>query len=325
MNKLFLAKILDKKEKKMEQFRKVKSPHDGLLLDVLEVLPDNQPIKGIVQIVHGMQEHKERYLPFMEYLAQRGYACIASDHRGHGKSILHRKDLGYFYDETAEAIVADLDVVNSTLRLRYPHVPFFMIGHSMGTLVCRKYLKTNDENLAGLILSGPVYENPNASVGEKLINLIQRYKGDRYISTGLAKLVEGSFDKKFKGDQKNRWLSTNPQNVQEFNADELCGHPFTLNGYKNLMILIQDAYDPKGWKIRNPYLPILFAAGQDDPVIKNKKEFEEMQNFLKARGYKMVQGKLYPNMRHEILNEVDRRQVFEDFYRFLQSNRITSH
>lgn len=309
----------------MEQFRKVRSTQDGLLLDVIEILPDNQPVKGIVQVVHGMQEHKERYLPFMEYLAQRGYACIASDHRGHGKSVLHRKDLGYFYDETGEAIVDDLDRVNATLRLRYPHVPFFMVGHSMGTLVCRKYLKTHDENLAGLILSGPVYENPMASAGEKLINLIAHYKGDRYISPNLAKLVEGSFDKKFSGDQKNRWLSANPKNVQEFNADELCGHPFTLNGYKNLMILVQDAYDPKGWKVKNPYLPILFVAGQDDPVIKDEREFEEMQKFLKDRGYKAVKGKLYPEMRHEILNEVDRRKVFEDFYDFFQDNRTTSY
>lgn len=308
----------------MQQFRKVKSKHDGLMLDVLEILPDHQPVKGIVQIVHGMQEHKERYVGFMEYLAQHGYACIASDHRGHGQSIKHRKDLGYFYDETGDAIVDDLNTVCADLRLRYPHVPVFMIAHSMGTLVARKYLKNYDGDLAGLILSGPVYENPKASAGEKLIHLIERYKGDHYISSTIVRMVEGSFDKHFKGTQKNRWLSTNSDNVEAFNNDELCGHPFTLNGYKNLMLLVQDAYDPKGWKVKNPDLPILFAAGQDDPVIGNEKEFTQMQEFLKKRGYSHVSGKLYPNMRHEILNEVDRRKVFEDFYNFLEKHNQTA-
>ena len=308
----------------MQQFRKVKSKHDELMLDVMEVIPDHEPVKGIVQIVHGMQEHKERYLAFMEYLAQHGYACIASDHRGHGQSVRHRKDLGYFYDETGDAIVDDLHTVCADLRLRYPHVPVFMIAHSMGTLIARKYLKTNDRDLSGLILSGPVYENPAASAGEKLIHLIERYRGDHYISSRISKMVEGSFDKHFKGTQKNRWLSSDSSSVESFNQDELCGRPFTLNGYKNLMILVQDAYNPKGWAVKNPDLPILFAAGQDDPVIGNEKEFNEMQEFLKARGYRDVQGKLYPDMRHEILNEVDRRQVFEDFYHFLEDHTKTA-
>ncbi len=309
----------------MQHFRKVKSKYDGLLLDVIEVLPDHQPVKGIVQIVHGMQEHKERYLAFMEYLAQHGYACLAADHRGHGQSVRHRKDLGYFYDETGEAIVHDLSEVCEDLRLRYPHVPVFMIAHSMGTLIARKYLKTYDSNLAGLILSGPVYENPTASAGQKLIHLIELYKGDHYVSSRIAKMVEGSFDKRFKGSLKNRWLSCNVENVEAFNQDELCGHPFTLNGYKNLMILVQDAYDSKGWKVKNPNLPILFAAGQDDPVIGNEKEFMKMQEFLKERGYQDVTSKLYENMRHEILNEVDRRRVFEDFCHFLDNHTNTAH
>ncbi len=303
----------------MERTRKVKSPSDGLMLDVLEVIPETEP-KGIVQIVHGMQEHKERYLPFMEYLAHEGFVCVAGDHRGHGKSVKEEKDLGYFYDETGDAIVEDLDAVNGPIRLEYPHLPFFMIGHSMGTLIARKYLKTHDKNLSGLILSGPVYENPKAGAGKMLIDVLRKYKGDRYVSKHISKLVEGSFDKGLKGDTPNRWLSTNEDNVKAFNEDPLCGNPFTLNGYRNLLQLVQDVYSDSGWKVQNPNLPILFAAGEDDPVIGGKKEYAKLVQSLKDKGYTNVSSTLYPQMRHEILNEVNRKQVFEDFDHFLEEN-----
>lgn len=304
----------------MERIRTVKSPSDGLELDVLEVLPDTDEIRGVVQIVHGMQEHKERYRPFMEFLAHRGYACVCSDHRGHGKSVKKPEDLGYFYDETGDAIVEDLAAVNANLRFENPHVPFFMIGHSMGSLISRKYLKNHDGELSGLILSGPVYKNPKAPLGKKLINAVSHYRGSKYVSKPIAKLAEGSYDDGLDGTLKNRWLSRNEENVKAFNADPLCGKPFTLNGYRNLMSLIEDVYSTKGWKLKNPNLPILFAAGDEDPVIGSRRDFAQMQQFLKDCGYTNVSGRLYPRMRHEILNEVNRNEVYEDFYNFLQEN-----
>lgn len=301
----------------MERYRKVKSPADQLVLDVVDVVPNGE-VKGVVQIVHGMQEHKERYLPFMEYLAHEGYVCVAGDHRGHGKSVKNEKDLGYFYDETADAIVEDLDAISAHVRLEYPHLPFFMIGHSMGTLVARKYLKNHDKNLDALILSGPVYENPKAGAGKMLVDVLRKYKGDRHISKRVAKMVEGSFDKGIKGDMPNRWLSVNEENVKTFNNDPLCGNPFTLNGYHNLLQLVQDVYSDEGWKVRNPNLPILFAAGEDDPVIGGKEEFAKLVQSLKDKGYTNVSSHLYSEMRHEILNEINRKQVYEDFEHFLK-------
>lgn len=305
----------------MERYRKVKSPSDGLMLDVVETLPDNGEVLGIVQIAHGMQEHKERYLEFMNFLAEEGYAVVCGDHRGHGKSIENPDDLGFFYDETGDAIANDLNAVRQNLEIEYPHAPVFLIGHSMGTLVARKYIKSFDDRIDGLILSGAVYQNPGVRPGKMLINVISSLKGKRYISPGIAKMVEGSFDKGIPGDQKNRWLSYNEENVKRFNEDEICGKPFTLNGYRNLMQLIIDCYSTRGWKMKNPDLPIFFAAGAEDPVIGNEKEFEKMQKFLKDRGYKNVSGKLYPHMRHEILNETNRELVYEDFCSFLEAHR----
>lgn len=305
----------------MERNLTVKSPSDGLELDVLEILPDNSEVVGIVQIAHGMQEHKERYRNFMNFLASKGYAVVCADHRGHGKSIQNPEDLGYFYDESGDAIVNDLNAVQENLRQQYPDVPVFLIAHSMGTLVARKYIQSFDDRISALVLSGPVYKNPAAKLGKMLIRIIRTFKGDRHISKFVANLIEGSFDKGIAGEQKNRWLSYNEENVERFNADPICGKPFTLNGYANLLQLLIDCYSTNGWAMKNPQLPIFFVAGAEDPVIGNANQFEKMQQFLKERGYQHVEGKLYEKMRHEILNETDRQRVYEDLYTFLEAHR----
>lgn len=300
-----------------EKYRRIHSRADGLPLEMLEVVPKGE-VKGIVQICHGMQEHKERYLDFMDFLANQGYACVAHDHRGHGGSVRDPKDLGYFYDETADAIVDDINDVQDQMRLKYPHVPVYLFGHSMGSLVARKYLKKYDDRIDGLILSGAVYENPGAKAGLKLVKLIARLRGDDYISEKVQKLIDGSFDKNIEGDLKNRWLSCNEENVKAFNADEKCGFPFTLNGYSNLLQLVLDVFSDKGWQMKHPDLPILFLAGEEDPVIGGKEEFEKSQQALRDRGYRDVSAKLFKNMRHEILNEVNRMDVYEDVLAFLE-------
>lgn len=303
----------------MERYRTVRSKADKLPLDVLEVIPEGEVI-GIVQIVHGMQEHKERYLHFMRYLGTHGFACIAADHRGHGKSIREPEDLGYFYDPHGKAIVEDLEVTSAHLRLEYPHVPFFMLAHSMGTLVARKYIKDHDRTLSGLILSGPVYNNPAAKTGRRLVDALSRVQGDKHVSKTVSKLVEGSFDRQVEGTQKNRWLSTNEESVEAFNQDPLCGHPFTLNGYRNLLLLVEDVYSEQGWKVAAPDLPILFAGGENDPVIGSPQEFENQAKFLESLGYRHVHRHLYPHMRHEILNEINREHVYEEFAAFFKEH-----
>ena len=301
----------------METYRKVKSKSDGLDLEILEVIPEGK-VKGIVQIVHGMQEHKERYLHFMEYLAAHGYACIAHDHRGHGNSVKDVQDRGYFYDEKASAIVEDINDVAEDLRRRYPNVPVYMLGHSMGSLVVRKYLKKHDDKISKLIITGPVWNNPASGPGLGLVRILDKLRGGKTVSPFVEKISNGSFDKKIPGDTKNRWLSVNEDNVNDFNNDPANGFPFTLNGYKNLLQLVRDVYSPKGWQMKNSGLPVLFLGGEQEPVIGSPKEFDNTVQKLKDRGYTDVSKKLYPNMRHEILNETHRMEVYEDILKFLE-------
>lgn len=303
----------------MERYRTVISQFDRLKLDVLEIIPDDS-IEGIALILHGMQEHKERYRPFMDYLARHHFLAVSYDHRGHGKSVVCHEDLGYFYDETAQAIVHDVHTIISQLKIKFPHLPLFLVAHSMGTLIARCYLKEHDTDIDGMILSGAVYENPMAKAGKMLVDVLARYQGGRHVSPRIAKLVEGSFDDKVEGEGVNHWLSSNADNVDAFNNDPLCGNAFTLNGYQNLLKLVINAYSKKGWHVGNPRLPILFAAGEDDPVIGSPDEFIKMQDFLRERGYVHLHSRLYPDMRHEILNEAGREEVFEDFYHFIKEH-----
>ena len=119
----------------------LESHHDRLLLHGLVVRPEQEPCRGILQVAHGMCEHKERYLPFLQEMADHGYLCIIHDHRGHGESVRQPEDLGYFYPDGGTAIVSDLYQVTRWIREQYPELPLYLFGHSMGSLVVRCYLK----------------------------------------------------------------------------------------------------------------------------------------------------------------------------------------
>ena len=125
------------------------SQADGLEISVLALLPDGkkEEYRGIVQLVHGMSEHKERYLPFMEYLAEKGYVTVIHDHRGHGKSIRREEDLGYMYGGGAKAMLTDIHTVNKKIRDRFKNLPLILFGHSMGSLAVRAYAASHADRM----------------------------------------------------------------------------------------------------------------------------------------------------------------------------------
>ena len=117
----------------------IPSEYDGLKLDGILISPESE-IKAVIQLVHGMDEHKERYIDFMRFLAQNGYACFIHDHRGHGASLKNEEDIGYFYDAKAEVVVEDAYQITKYLRNRFGTKKIILFGHSMGSMVVRKYI-----------------------------------------------------------------------------------------------------------------------------------------------------------------------------------------
>lgn len=297
----------------------INSNCDNLPISLTIFTPEDQ-IKGIFQIAHGMSEHKERYYDFMEYLTNQGYIAVINDHRGHGKSILEKEDLGYFYEENANFIVEDLHQITLYLKELYPNKHVTLFGHSMGSMIVRKYIKKYDNDINKLIVCGSPSKNPLVNVAIWLTNTMIKKKGDRYRSELLHQLSIGNLNKKVKNNEKSShsWLCADRKIVQKFDKDKLCGFVFTLNGFKNLFKLMKEIYDEKDWKLYNEKLPIFFIAGSEDPIIKGKRNWIKSQNFLKKIGYKNVTGKLYEGLRHEILNEKNNTEIYGDIINFIK-------
>ena len=299
----------------MEEYLKIKSDFDGLQLDVLLEIPEK--VKGIVQIAHGMAEYKERYLGFMKFLCANGYVACINDHRGHGNSVKDPKDLGYFYDKTGKAIVDDVHQITLYLKERFPNVPVILFGHSMGSFVVRAYTRLYDKDIDKLVVCGSPSYNSAAKVGVGLIDFLIALKGERNISKMMVNMATGGYDKPYAAEGHNAWLSVNKENVEKYNNDPKCGFPFTLNGYRNLMVLMQDAYAKDGWKLNNKDLPVLFISGSGDPCAESKEKWQEAIADMKSHGYNNVTGKMYEGYRHEILLDDCKEEVMKDVLEFI--------
>ncbi len=297
-----------------EENIKIISDQDSLELDCLLIKP-NKEIKAIVEIAHGMNEHKERYIDFMKFLAKNGYASFIHDHRGHGKSIKNNNDLGYFYEDNASYVVEDLHQINEYLKNKFKDKKIILFGHSMGSMIVRKYISKYAHTIDGLIVCGSPSKNNASKLGLKVVKLLKSIKGERYRSEFVKKLMFGGFDKK--GSEPNSWVCHNKEILKLYNEDELCKYTYTLNGYENIIKLMIDIYNPKIYNRNNLDLPIYFIAGNDDPVIKSKKDFNEAINFLKKIGYHNIDNTLYDDMSHEILNEINNNLVYDDILNWL--------
>lgn len=295
----------------------INSKCDNLPISVTIFIPETE-IKGIFQISHGMAEHKERYYNFMKFLTNNGYITIINDHRGHGKSIKSREDLGYFYDTKAEYIVEDLHQITLYIKERYPDKKMILFGHSMGSMVVRKYLKKYDKDIDKLIVCGSPSKNPFSKIGVIVSKCINMIKGEKYRSNFIQKMAFGNYNKNLKNVvSPNSWVCANEDSVEKYDKDELCGFIFTTNGFENLFRLMGDIYNQNGWVLDNKEIPILFIAGSDDPVIINKEKWLQSQEFLKKLGYVNISNKLYDGLRHEILNEGNNEAIYNDILDFI--------
>lgn len=293
---------------------KIKSEKDNLNLSIAIIEPKVKP-KEIVQISHGMSEHKERYYDFMKYLSDNGYICVIHDHRGHGASVKSEKDLGYFYSENIDFLVDDLYKITKYIKNKYPNLKVNLFSHSMGTLVARNYLKKYDEEISKVILCGPPTKNNLASLGviiAKVLNIFYKKNTPNKI---LNKMTFGIYNKNEK--MENGWISENIENVKKYNQDKLCGYVFTTNGFINLYKLMKKAFDKKDWKPKNKKLKVDVIAGENDSVIQNKLKFQGLVDFLREVGYESIESKLYKNMKHEILNEKNNNTVYKDILDFI--------
>lgn len=299
----------------------IKSQHDNLELGTSLRIP-SQP-RGILQLVHGMAEHRERYHDFMDYCAEQGLIVIIHDHRGHGTSVRSTDDRGYFYENGITGIIEDVHQITLYVKERFPKLPLTLFGHSMGSLVVRCYMQKYDSDVDGLIVCGSPSKRFGAGAGKIAVQLLSLPFGKRYRSHFVNSLAFSGYNKKFgKVTSPNSWIVSDPAVVEAYDADERDGFTFTLNGFAVLFGLAKKAYEKQGWVMQNPQVPIFFIAGADDPCIISEKDFAKAVKFMRDRGYKDVTSKLYPGMRHEILNETHKAEVWSDIIKFIDSKII---
>lgn len=291
---------------------KIPASADNLELSLMVVEPESSPI-GVVQLVHGMCEHKERYIPFMEFLAANGYACVIHDHRGHGESVKDSEDLGYMYKGGWKAMVDDTKVVCDWAKSEYSSIPHTLFGHSMGSLVVRCFAKRYDKSIDKLIVCGAPSANPVAGIGIGIAKISAFFHGERYRPALLQNMSLGAYNKKFESEGwPNAWLCKDEEILKAYLEDPLCQFRFTCNGFICLLKLMKDCYSAKGWKSPKASLPVYFISGSDDPCAVSEKAIGEAAEFMRKVGYANTSLKLYPGMRHEILNEVGKEEVWND-------------
>ena len=272
--------------------------------------------KAAVQVVHGMEEHKERYYAFAEYLAEKGFTVVVSDLRGHGEDaplLSHIAD-----DEGETLLIQDQKAIADYIGERFPGLPIILFGHSMGTIISR-VLMQEDARWLAVALSGYVNPNPASGVAVKMGNVVRKMKGPKGYSGMLTKLALGPYVKSVP-DRKTDldWLSYNEDNIMKYIDDPLCGEEFTVGSYQALFRLLDKMGKAGEYKAVKADMPILLIAGADDPCTGGEKGRAASKEVLEKAGYADVRVITYDHMRHEILNETEKDKVYEDLKSFFE-------
>ena len=299
------------------------------LIRAMLYLPENyevlleKPLQ-LVQIVHGMAEHVKRYEPFCFYLAEKGIAVCLHDQAGHGASAESPEKTGFFGIDNGYLRL--LDDVRKTRRLALERlgqesVQTFLLGHSMGSLISRLYCTEINHELSGAIFSGTTGFNPMVYGGLKLAERSIRLNGPLYKDAYLAKLTGRGFLKRIDNpDTEVDWLTHDREIVKAYNDDPLCGFTFTAAGYADLYRLLI-AVSSKKWAEKMPAdLPLYLFSGEQDPVGQYGKGPRQVHRWLEAAG-RFATLKLYPEGRHEMLNEINRKQVWHDIMNWLNQHK----
>lgn len=308
----------------MESSTLAVSATDGTSLHTYRWLPEGPP-RAIIQIAHGMAEHSARYERFAEALTNAGYAVYANDHRGHGQTA-SQADHGYFADHDGfSTVVGDMSSLTEFAQAEHPGVPVVLFGHSMGSFLSRAYAAQHGARLAALVLSGTAGDpGPLAAVGKRLAGLQARVRGRHHTSGLMDKLTFGQFNTKFKPNRTAfDWLSRDDAEVDKYVADPLCGNVFTAAFYADLLDGVQQVNKPGAYAAVPADLPILVFAGELDPVGDSGKGPREVADRYREAGVSDVTTTIYPDARHETLNDTNRDEVTADVLAWLDERLPT--
>lgn len=305
-------------QKKVEFASSTYNEEVTLYGDIFEPLEE---AKGIIELIHGMAEHRKRYEDFAAFLAENGYITVIYDQRGHGETCGAVENQGYMSDvDNFDAMVQDAHLVNEEIKKMYPDKKFILMGHSMGSFITQRYIELYPESIDAAILSGTNYTK---SLLYKLGAIIAKGEvkkhGRKYISKKLISLSFGSYNKAFKPNRTEYdWLSVNEANVDKYIADPYCGADFSASYFMDLIINFNTI--AKEYNKTPKDLPIYMFSGSKDPVGNNGKGVKKLYNQYQKLHIADVSMKLYENKRHEMLNEDNKEEVYNDVLNWINKH-----
>lgn len=282
-------------------------------------LPQGTP-HGILQISHGMAEHMGRYEEFAKFLCMKGYIVCGNDHIGHGKTAKNKEDLGYLAKSNGfDYLVTDLNLLYIYVSGKFPGVPYFLLGHSMGSFAARLYIAKH-QGLSGAIISGTGASKAILPLAAK-IKSATGTRGSKRPSHLLDKLAFGSFNVGIENPKTpSDWLSRDEKRVADYITDPLCGFKFSASAFGDLFSAMHKANGRECFKQTPKELPILMISGDRDPVGDFGRGVQKVFDEYKAAGQKNIELLLYKGGRHEMLNEINREEVFADIEAFISQN-----
>ena len=280
-------------------------------------MPHTKEVKGVLQITHGMVEFIERYETFAKFLTTKGYVVVGHDHIGHGQSVASKEDLGYFCEKNpSDVLVEDMHKLRNIVQEEYTDTPYFMLGHSMGSFLLRKYLAVHNNDLYGAVIMGTGFIPEKRTKAALLLTaIVTRLRGSRHRSKLIQSLAFGSDYREFDMTGKNpanSWLTKDIYVVQAYYKEPRSSFMFTVNGYKGLFEAVHFSCNPQNAAKLPKDLPLFFVSGAKDPVGGMGTGVKQAYDMYKEAGMSDLTYRLYENDRHEILNETDKQTVFDD-------------
>lgn len=283
--------------------------------------PEGKP-KAVVQIVHGIAEYAQRYSPFAEFLTSHGFLVVAEDHMGHGGSIGKPEEMGCFQGGWFAAVADTYRLLRDTKK-EFPDVPYVLFGHSMGSFMVRTVLQQYpDSGIAACVICGTGWMPELVlKAGIQACNAVSKLSGTQKHSKFLQRLVFSGYNRKVEHPKTNSdWLNRDARCVKAYEDDPLCGFVPSAGLFHAMLTGILYIQKDENLVKMEKALPVYFIAGGDDPVGDYGKGVRKAAAAFEAAGMQKVDCRIYPLCRHEILNEINRQEVFEDTLGWIEKN-----
>ena len=287
----------------------------------MRVWDDVESPKGVIQIIHGMGEHSKRYDTIARWFNKEGYLVYGDDHRGHGYSVTSIEELGSI-EGGFEALVEDEKYITDFISRNHPRLPVYVLGHSMGSFIAQGHMLDLSHFVNGYILTGSCGKRMAETFSGWILSGIIRVFFDRRKSPLMKKLIFLGYNRKV-GKKKTAfdWLTRREEVVQDYIEDPFCGFVYTSGFYFSFLKYLKNLFSKKTFESVQRSIPVFILSGKSDPVGLYGRGVEKLLKFYKKNHFNFVEMKLYPDARHEILNETNSIEVLEDIKNWMENKK----